>query len=248
MNIRKALLAGCIAGIMLLSVSFLLLRSHYVDGKISAASVNHSDLFSEANKRLTEESKDSLLVLFGNSRVAQWDPLPSVPGSVTVNRGIAGETTSQMIKRFSSDVLGLGPRTVVIQAGINDLVMAGLQPDIAAEIVTSVRSNIEAFVDQSVKAQIDVVILTIIPPDDPPWYRMPVWSKKIPIYVEEVNSFIRDLPQRFPVIILDAGEILNHGSPDFGNEFAVDTLHLNEKAYRKINIELNKLLLSKNVI
>jgi len=38
-----------------------------------------------------------------------------------VNRGIGGQTTSQMLVRFRPDVLALGPRAVVILAGTNDI-------------------------------------------------------------------------------------------------------------------------------
>lgn len=38
-----------------------------------------------------------------------------------INRGIAGQTTAQMLVRFRQDVIALHPRVVVIEGGLNDI-------------------------------------------------------------------------------------------------------------------------------
>ena len=43
------------------------------------------------------------------------------PGRSYLNRGIAGQTSPQMLVRFRQDVIALKPRVVVIQAGTNDI-------------------------------------------------------------------------------------------------------------------------------
>ena len=43
------------------------------------------------------------------------------PGKPYLNRGIAGQTSAQMLVRFQQDVVALKPKVVVIQAGMNDL-------------------------------------------------------------------------------------------------------------------------------
>ena len=45
-------------------------------------------------------------------------------GKSWLNRGIAGQTTDQMLIRFRQDVIDLHPKAVVILAGVNDI--AGL--------------------------------------------------------------------------------------------------------------------------
>ena len=44
------------------------------------------------------------------------------PGRPYLNRGIAGQTSPQMLVRFRQDVIALKPKVVVIQAGTNDIV------------------------------------------------------------------------------------------------------------------------------
>jgi acyl-CoA thioesterase I len=43
------------------------------------------------------------------------------PGRPYLNRGIAGQTSPQMLVRFRQDVIALRPKVVVIQAGTNDI-------------------------------------------------------------------------------------------------------------------------------
>ena len=43
------------------------------------------------------------------------------PGRPYLNRGIAGQTSPQMLVRFRQDVIALKPKVVVIQAGTNDI-------------------------------------------------------------------------------------------------------------------------------
>ena len=46
------------------------------------------------------------------------------PGKPFLNRGIAGQTSAQMLVRFHQDVVAMKPKVVVIQAGMNDLLVA----------------------------------------------------------------------------------------------------------------------------
>lgn len=61
------------------------------------------------------------VVFFGDSITNGWDLGASFPGHPYVNRGINGQTTSQMLLRFHQDVVNLRPESVVILGGINDL-------------------------------------------------------------------------------------------------------------------------------
>ena len=46
---------------------------------------------------------------------------PFFPGRPYLNRGIAGQTTPQMLVRFRQDVINLQPKVVIILAGTNDI-------------------------------------------------------------------------------------------------------------------------------
>ena len=61
------------------------------------------------------------VVFFGDQITESWRLAEFFPGKPYFNRGIAGQTSPQMLVRFRQDVIGLRPKAVVILAGTNDI-------------------------------------------------------------------------------------------------------------------------------
>ena len=63
------------------------------------------------------------IVLMGDSITYHWQAkdLPAPAGLNLLNRGVAGQNTTQMLLRFEDDVIALKPAAVVILGGTNDL-------------------------------------------------------------------------------------------------------------------------------
>ncbi len=61
------------------------------------------------------------VVFFGDQITESWRLAEFFPGKPYFNRGIAGQTSPQMLVRFRQDVIGLKPKVVVILAGTNDI-------------------------------------------------------------------------------------------------------------------------------
>jgi lysophospholipase L1-like esterase len=62
------------------------------------------------------------IVFIGDDITEAWSTTGRFfPGQAYLNRGIARQTTPQMLVRFRQDVIGLKPAVVVIQGGTNDL-------------------------------------------------------------------------------------------------------------------------------
>ena len=61
------------------------------------------------------------VVFYGDSITDLWPLAAAFPGKPYVNRGISGQTTSQLLVRFRADVIALEPTAVVILAGTNDI-------------------------------------------------------------------------------------------------------------------------------
>jgi acyl-CoA thioesterase-1 len=66
---------------------------------------------------------EARVVFLGDQITERWgqDRAAFFPGKPYLNRGIAGQTTPQMLVRFRQDVIALKPRVVVILGGTNDL-------------------------------------------------------------------------------------------------------------------------------
>src|SRR5690242_898622 len=63
------------------------------------------------------------VVFLGDDLTERWSDSKAgfFPGKPYLNRGIAYQTSPQMLVRFRQDVIALKPKVVIIQAGSNDL-------------------------------------------------------------------------------------------------------------------------------
>jgi lysophospholipase L1-like esterase len=116
------------------------------------------------NLRLRQQPAGPGRVVFiGDSITDYWQLAESFPGKPYVNRGIAGQTTSQMVPRMLPDVVALQPAAVVILAGTNDISRA--TGAVTAEMV---EFNLKAMAQLAAANNIKVVLCSILPTDDTP--------------------------------------------------------------------------------
>ena len=83
------------------------------------------------------------------------------PGKPYYNRGIAGQTTPQMLVRFRQDVIKLNPKVVVITAGANDI--ASLDAPITQGMLAE---NIMSIVELAKANNIRVILSSLTPIND----------------------------------------------------------------------------------
>src|ERR1700757_4593045 len=62
---------------------------------------------------------ENRVIFLGDQITESWKDF--FPGKPYLNRGIANQTTPQMLVRFRQDVISLEPKVVVIEGGTNDL-------------------------------------------------------------------------------------------------------------------------------
>ena len=98
------------------------------------------------------------VVFFGDSITDYWSFPTFFPGKPYVNRGIVGQTTSQMLLRFRQDVVELHPKTVVILAGINDL--AGAAGNVSLD---EIHANYASMADLARSNGIHVIFSSVLP-------------------------------------------------------------------------------------
>jgi len=189
--------------------------------------------YSPDTLQYTAKSDKALVVLFGDSRAANWPP-PDLARFEFVNRGIGAQTSAQALQRFDYHVRPLHPQVVLVQVGINDLKTIPLFPERKEAIIASCQNNIQHIVTQSVDDGAIVILTTIFPIGEVPLERQPFWSPDVAKAISEVNIFIRSLEAQ-NVIILDAYSILADENGTIQDEYAQDTLHLNTAGYAALN-------------
>ncbi|MBG6203564.1 lysophospholipase L1-like esterase [Labrenzia sp. EL_13] len=198
----------------------------------------------------TEKSKiliktndgQELAIFLGDSRVARWKPLPVLPGVTIATSGRGGDTIQQIGLRFEQDVKVHEPELVVIQAGVNDLVVASLFPERSTEIIENFKSKLCEIVLELETNGTKLILMTIVRPSKPSFLRRVVWSDAIFSHLDDANAFIRSLARFDHVTVFDADALLSSGNETLPAKLAKDTLHFEPEAYELLNSHLEKLL------
>ena len=227
----SAVIVACIAGHYA--------RRYYAELAELKLSPTFEHRYAARNARLTQPTR-TRIVMFGDSRIAEWKPTPNAPDFEFVWRGVPGETTEQMLHRYRADTSAIAASIVVIEAGVNDIV-AGVAIGEGQSAVERSFRNLKLMVDESLHAGAAVILVTVIPPASPPLLRRIVWSDTIYGLVSQLNEKLRTLAGP-SVSVLNADRLLCGTADRLPKHMARDTLHLVPPAYMALNQELIKQL------
>lgn len=187
--------------------------------------------YKDANAKLAAPAKDENRVVFmGDSITDGWKLNEYFPNQPFVNRGISGQTTSQMLLRFHPDVIDLKPKVVVILAGTNDISFN------TGPITTEqIEGNIMSMAELARAHQINVVLSSILPVSD---YNKNKAGEAIvrtvqrpPAQILELNQWIKNYAAQNNFIYLDYFSATVDDKGFLKAEIANDGLHPNAKGY-----------------
>ena len=140
------------------------------------------------------------------------------PGKPYLNRGIARQTSAQMLVRFHQDAVALKPKVVVIQAGMNDLLVA--TEGVMAE-------NFMSMMDIAKANRIRVVLASVTPVCD-------CYTKQTGLRPQGkiigLNGWIKDFAAGSGAVYLDFYSALADGR-NFKKELTNDGLLPNDAGY-----------------
>ncbi|WP_052812756.1 SGNH/GDSL hydrolase family protein [Desulfonatronum thioautotrophicum] len=183
-----------------------------------------------------------VVLFFGDSRAAAW-PAPTLAQADVqiINRGIGGQTTSQVRCRFDQHVLELDVDVLVLQVGVNDLRAIPAFPDQQERILQQTVTNINWMVERASKKDIQVVITTIFPLGKLGIFRTLFWKDTVSDAILTVNTHLLDLAGP-NVHILDSGSILADAHGVVHRRYSADYLHINHRGYAALNSKLVSIL------
>lgn len=144
------------------------------------------------------------------------------PGKPYINRGIAGQTSPQMLVRFRQDVIDLNPKVVIIQAGTNDL--AGIMGPITQGTMAD---NFMSMTELAKAHGIRVVLASVTPVSDA--YRNQTGLRPQGKIIG-LNGWIKDYAAESGAVYLDYYSALADGR-NFKKELTADGLVPNEAGY-----------------
>ncbi len=167
----------------------------------------------------------SRVVFFGDSITEGWGKEGSstfFPGKGYLNRGISGQTTAQMLVRFSQDVLALRPNVVVILAGTNDIA-GNTGPSTQAMI----EDNLQAMLDLAKAHGIAVVLASVLPVSEYPWMPGIAPAPK----VRALNAALKRQADARGLVYLDYHTPMANRAGGLDAQLATDGVHPTAKGY-----------------
>lgn len=172
-------------------------------------------------------SGEARVVFFGDSITDFWRLDTSFPGRPYVNRGISGQTTSQMLVRFRSDVIALHPKVVVILAGTNDL--AGNTGPMSLE---ETEGNFASLAELATSHGIKVVFSSILPVHAYTEKALDFFAGRPMAKILELNRWLKDYCAAQDHVYLDYCTPMLDAKGYFKRELAEDGLHPNADGYK----------------
>jgi lysophospholipase L1-like esterase len=183
--------------------------------------------YREANASLKPPAPgETRVVFFGDSITDIWRLDQFFPGHPYINRGIGGQTTSQMLVRFRQDVIDLQPRVVVILAGTNDI--AGNTGPISNE---GIGRNFESFAELAHAHNIRVVFASILPVSHDTARSEEAFASRPMDRIVALNRWLRDYCAAHGVVYLDYFTAMLDDKGLLRRELANDGLHPNKAGY-----------------
>ena len=164
------------------------------------------------------------VVFMGNSITEFWKNVHSdfFIGKTYVNRGIGGQTTSQMLLRFRADVVNLHPKVVVFLGGTNDI--AGNTGNVSLDMI---EDNIFSMIELAKSNEISVVLCSVLPVFDYPWSPGKEPAEKI----IALNEALRFYAETHDVTFVDFHSSMKDERNGLRIELGEDGVHPNVAGY-----------------
>jgi acyl-CoA thioesterase I len=166
------------------------------------------------------------VVFFGDSITDIWPIAEYFPGKPYINRGIGGQTTSQMLVRFRQDVIELQPKVVVILAGTNDV--AGNTGPISNE---DIEKNLATMAELARVHHIRVIASSILPLHNYTPKSQEYFTQRPMAKVIAINEWLKGYCAGSGATYLDYFSALLDDKGLFRKELADDGLHPNKAGY-----------------
>lgn len=176
-----------------------------------------------SNSKVAAATARPRVVFMGDSITENWNLSDAAFfDKGVVNRGISGQTSSQMLVRFRADVIALQPATVHILAGTNDV--AGNTGPLTAQ---DFKNNIMSMVELA-RANGIAVVLGSIPPAAAFNWRPEV--KPVPV-IQELNRWLRDYAKQKGLRYIDYYTALAGPAGELRTDLGNEGVHPNRKGY-----------------
>lgn len=185
---------------------------------------NRLEIFDEVNKT----AKQGEVVFLGDSLTDFFPIQDFFPDEHIYNRGIAGDTTKDVLKRIDN-VITLAPRKIFLQIGTNDL-GKGKRPE---KVVQSIKKIID-ILEENVPG-VEIVVISLYPVSRSKKFLSSIivglrTNKKI----KKTNELLTDYCAEKELLYLDFFTILADKKGRIDKRFTMEGLHISGQGYALI--------------
>jgi lysophospholipase L1-like esterase len=184
--------------------------------------------YREANTTLgAPKQAERRVIFFGDSITDGWHLDQYFPGKGYINRGISGQTTSQMLLRFHQDVIALQPAVLVILAGTNDI--AGNTGPIS---LSDIEANFTSMVELARANGVKVIVSSVTPVHNYAPQAQNFFLQRDPGKILALNAWLKDYCAKNGLIYLDYFSAMVDDRGLLRENLATDGLHPVDAGYR----------------
>lgn len=184
--------------------------------------------YRDANNALSApKTGERRIIFFGDSITDAWHLDQYFPGKGYINRGIGGQTTSQMLVRFRQDVVDLQPAVVVILAGTNDI--AGNTGPIS---IPDIEANYASLAEIARLHHIHLVFSSVMPVHNYTPQAQNFFAQRSPEKILALNAWLKNYCAMNGLTYLDYFSALVDDHGLLKKDLAADGLHPNDAGYK----------------
>jgi lysophospholipase L1-like esterase len=178
------------------------------------------------NLRLKALPSDPNRVVFlGDSITDGWRLAEAFPGKPYVNRGISGQTTSQMLVRMFPDVISLKPAALVVLAGTNDI-----SRNTGPQTLEMIAQNFQAITELAQLHGIKVVLCSLLPVSD--YTPRKQTERRPPADILKLNAWLKEYAAKANAVYADYYSATVDEKGFLREGTSGDGLHPNPKGYQ----------------
>ncbi len=172
-------------------------------------------------------ASENRVVFLGDSITDYWKLSNYFRGKPYINRGVDGQTTSQMLVRFRQDVIDLHPKVVIVLAGTNDI--AGVTGPTRNE---DIENNFASMADLAREHGIRMVFASVLPVHNYTQDAKESFALRPRERILALNEWLKDYCAKHRLVYLDYFSVLVDKQGMLKRELADDGLHPTDAGYR----------------
>ena len=201
-------------------------------GKTVPADTRRID-FDFQNEQILYLHRNVDVLFIGDSITQLWDSNAYFnTHCFLVNRGIGGDSSEYLLRRFDADCIQLCPRRAVLMIGTNDIARSDYDfwwrkpGESEQDVLEAYQKNVSEMVAKCDAAGIELTICAVPPSDIAP----PMDKEKRWRMTAAMNTFLRSLSKSY----VDYASVLSNDGKTLDSKWTPDGIHMNAAGYQRM--------------